>query len=52
MKKEAEAATTIINIKEFPADLHRKIKVQAAVMGIPMREFFIRAAIEYLKKQK
>ena len=49
MKKEE---TTIINIRDFPKDLHRKVKAQAALMDISIREFFIRATAEYLKKQK
>jgi hypothetical protein len=49
MKKDE---TTIINIRDFPIDLHRKVKAQAALMGISIKEFFIRAAAEYLKKQK
>jgi|MudIll2142460700_1097286.scaffolds.fasta_scaffold1366110_2 hypothetical protein len=49
MKKEE---TTVINIREFPKDLHRQVKAQAALMDISIREFFIRATTEYLKKQK
>jgi hypothetical protein len=49
MKKEE---TTVINIRNFPKDLHRKVKAQAALMDISIREFFVRAAAEYLKKQK
>lgn len=47
-----EEGTTVVNMKDFPKDLHRKIKVQAAQLDISIKEFFIRAAIEYLKKQK
>jgi len=54
MKKEETIVktTTIINIRDFPVDLHRKVKSQAALMGITIQEFFVRAAAEYLKKQK
>ena len=41
-----------LNIKDFPDDLHRKAKAEAALMGISMREFIIRAITEYLKKSK
>ncbi len=42
----------ILNIKDFPDDLHRKAKAEAALMGISMKEFIIRAIIEYLKKKR
>ena len=43
---------TTLNIKNFPEDLHRKAKAEAALMGISMREFIIRAITEYIKKSK
>jgi predicted HicB family RNase H-like nuclease len=43
---------TTINIKDFPDDLHRKAKSEAALMGISLKEFIIRAMTEYLKKKK
>ena len=42
----------ILNIKDFPDELHRKAKSEAALMGISMKEFIIRAMTEYLEKQK
>ncbi len=42
----------IINIKDFPDDLHREAKIQAAVEGISLKEIFIRALRDYLKKKK
>lgn len=39
-------------IKNFPDDLHREMKIQAAVEGISMKELVIRAVRDYLKKQK
>ncbi len=42
----------ILNIKDFPDDLHRKAKSEAALMGISLKEFIIRAMTEYLKKKK
>jgi predicted HicB family RNase H-like nuclease len=41
-----------LNIKDFPDNLHRKAKAEAALMGISMKEFIIRAITEYLKKSK
>ena len=41
----------VLNIKDFPDDLHRKTKARAAMMGISMKEFIIRALKEQLKKK-
>jgi predicted HicB family RNase H-like nuclease len=41
-----------LNIKDFPEDLHRKAKAEAALMGISLKELIIRAITEYLKKSK
>ena len=41
-----------LNIKDFPDDLHRKAKSEAALMGISMKELIIRAITEYLTKKK
>jgi predicted HicB family RNase H-like nuclease len=42
----------ILNVKDFPDDLHRKAKAKAALMGISLKELIIRAITEYLKKNK
>jgi predicted HicB family RNase H-like nuclease len=42
----------ILNIKNFPDDLHRKAKAEAALMGISLKELIIRAITEYLKNKK
>jgi predicted HicB family RNase H-like nuclease len=42
----------ILNIKNFPDDLHRKTKAEAALMGISLKELIIRAITEYLKNKK
>ena len=42
----------ILNIKDFPDELHRKAKAEAALMGISLKELIIRAITEYLKKNK
>jgi len=41
-----------LNIKDFPDDLHRRAKAEAALMGISLKEFIIRAITEYFKKSK
>ena len=41
-----------LNIKDFPDDLHRKAKAEAAIMGISLKELIIRAITEYLKKKR
>jgi predicted HicB family RNase H-like nuclease len=43
---------TTINFKDFPEDLHRKAKAEAALMGISLKELIIRAITEYLKNKK
>jgi len=39
-------------IREFPDDLHREMKIQAAVESISMKELVIQAVKDYLKKKK
>ena len=41
-----------LHIKDFPEDLHRETKIQAAVEGISIKELVIRAVKDYLKKRK
>ncbi len=41
----------ILNIKDFPDELHRQAKSKAALMGISLKELIIRAITEYLKKK-
>jgi len=43
---------TTINLRDFPEDLHRKAKAEAALQGISLKELIIRALTEYLKKSK
>jgi hypothetical protein len=50
--KEITTNMTTLNIKDFPDDLHRKAKAEAALMGISMKELIIRAITEYLKKKR
>ena len=42
----------VLNVKDFPEDLHRKAKSEAALRGISLKELIIRAITEYLKKKK
>ena len=42
----------VLNIKDFPDDLDRQVKIQVAIMGISLKELTIRALTEYLKKKK
>ncbi len=42
----------VLNVKNFPDDLHRQAKIQAAIMGISLKELIIRALNEYLKTKK
>jgi hypothetical protein len=50
--KGVKERMTIINIKDFPDDLHRKAKSEAALEGISLKALFIKAVEEYLKKKK
>ena len=49
-RKEVESMS-VVYLKDFPEDLHRKAKSEAALMGISMKEIIIRALTEYLKKR-
>lgn len=42
----------ILNNEDFPDDLHRKAKTQAALNGTPLKAFTIKAMEEYLRKCK
>ena len=42
----------ILNIKDFPDDVHRKAKAEAALMGISMKELIIRVLTEFIAKKK
>ena len=50
--KGVKERMTIINIKDFPEDLHRKAKSEAALEGISLKALIIKAMEEYLKKKK
>ena len=42
----------VLNIKDFPNDLHRKAKIQAAIEGTTLKGLIIKALTEYLKRAK
>ena len=50
--KGGKQKMSIINIKDFPDDLHRKAKSEAALEGISLKALIIKALEEYLKKKK
>lgn len=50
--KEIKESMAILNIKDFPDDLHRKAKAEAALTGISLKAFIIKVLEEYLKKNK
>jgi predicted HicB family RNase H-like nuclease len=39
-------------VRDFPADLHHRAKIQAAVENISLKVLVIKALTEYLKKDK
>ncbi|MFH2074494.1 MAG: 3-hydroxyacyl-CoA dehydrogenase [Pseudomonadota bacterium] len=41
----------VLNIKDFPDELHRETKAKAALEGITLRELIIKAVEAYLKKK-
>ena len=42
----------VLNIKDFPDDLHRQAKIYAVTNGMSLKEVVIQALMEYLKKRK
>ena len=44
--------TMVLNIKDFPDDLHREAKIYAVTNGISLKELVIRALRDYLKRKK
>ncbi len=45
----AEAKTTVLTIREWPVDLHRQMRSEAAIKGITLREAIIEAARLWLR---
>jgi predicted HicB family RNase H-like nuclease len=42
----------VLNIKDFPDNLHRQAKIYAVTNGISLKELVIRAITEFLEKYK
>ena len=40
-----------LNIRNFPDELHKDIKVKAVMEGITLKDIIIKAVEEYLKKK-
>ena len=41
-----------VNIKDFPEELHRQVKIQAATEKTTFKQIVIRALTEYLERAK
>lgn len=41
----------VVNIRDFPEELHREAKAQAALEGDSLKGIIIRALAEYLEKK-
>ena len=41
-----------VYLRDFPEEIKRKAKAEAALLGISMKEIIIRALNEYLKNKK
>jgi predicted HicB family RNase H-like nuclease len=41
-----------ILVPDCPEELHRQVKIQAAVEGIPLKELVKKALRDYLKRQE
>ena len=42
----------VLNVKDFPDELHREAKIQAAILGISLKELIIRSMTDFLEKKK
>ena len=42
----------VINIRDFPDEVHREAKSKAALEGITLKDFIIKAVEAYLKTAK
>ena len=41
-----------INIRNFPDGLHRKLKIEAATLGITLKDLIIQILSDYFKNRK
>jgi len=46
------AKVTAVHIRNFPADLHRELKIQAAIKGVSMKDLMLRYCEAGLKRDK
>jgi predicted HicB family RNase H-like nuclease len=49
--KQQELFKSIL-VPDCPEELHRQVKIQAAVEGMPMKELVKKALREYIERQK
>lgn len=40
-----------VYIRDFPEDLHRKVKSEAALRGMSMKDLVVKALEDYLKRK-
>ena len=45
-------AKTVLTIREWPVDLHRQMRSEAAIRGITLREAMIQAAWMWLRTKR
>jgi len=43
---------TDINIRNFPENLHRQLKIEAATLGITLKDLIIQILSDYFKNRK
>ena len=41
----------VLNVKDFPDELHRQMKIQAAIDGVSLKDLIIKALEKYLEKK-
>ena len=41
----------VLSVRNFPKDVHRKAKIQAAIEGIPLKDLIVKAIGEYLERR-
>jgi len=51
-KPEQQELFKQILVPDCPEELHRQVKIQAAVEGIPLKELVKKSLREYLQKQQ
>jgi plasmid stability protein len=46
------AKVMAVHIRNFPVDLHRELKIQAAIKGVSMKDLILRYCEVGLKREK